>query len=234
MSSTNVKEQPAEIASTPHPPAPAFPDVIRAVIQRIRRDKILLGLIIVGVLAIFVGGVCSNDEPAATKAPAKEATFAETAAATQIAAAPATPAPAALDPGLASQFVKWWLAQSMDYAAATAKPHHTEAARWMTAEAAQGFQSVFWTPAIEQEVLTGRVVAAFQPVTVQSTAINPDGSVVVSMTGTLVMQQANTAPMTQQIATDFLVKQEKRVCVFAGFTTGRKRKVLLHHTEAVA
>lgn len=214
MSSTNVKEQPAEIASTPHPTAPAFPDVIKAVIQRIKRDKILLGLIIVGVMAIFVGGVCSNDEPAATKAPPKEAaTFAETA--TPAAAAPAAPAQANLDPGLASQFVKWWLAQSMDYAAATAKPHHTEAARWMTPQAAQGFQSVFWTPAIEQEVLTGRVVAAFQPVTVQATAVNPDGSVVISMTGTLVMQTANSAPMTQQIATDFLVRQEKeglRIC----------------------
>jgi hypothetical protein len=57
-------------------------------------------------------------------------------------------------------------------------------------------------------VVTGQVVAAFQPVSVQAEAINPDGSIVVGANGTLVVQ-ANGNPMTQQLSTDFLVRRDK-------------------------
>jgi hypothetical protein len=216
MSSTNLKEQPAEIAGTQRPPAPVAQDVARLIIQRIMKDKILLGLVIVGVLLIFVGVVGSGDDPAKPSQPASQPLAAEAAkpmAAPQ-AAAPTAPV-AAVDPKLASEFVTWWISKSMDYTAATAKPHHVEATSWMTPRAAQAFLGCFWTPAIEQEIMTGHVRAFFQPVTVQAAAINPDGSVVVSLAGTLAIQTANTAPMTQQITCDFLVRQEKeglRIC----------------------
>jgi hypothetical protein len=177
-------------------------------LKKFPKKKIILGLVITGMLLIFVGVGFSADEPA-------NANKSATAPSAQV-PAPATPAPLAqpkpvadpFTPELATQFVKWWSAKSMNYTAASAKADHDEAFKWMSPEAVQAFQSCFWTPGIEQEVLMGHVGAAFQPVSVQAEAINPDGSIVVALNGTLVMQAPGTAPVTQQIAVDYLVKKD--------------------------
>jgi hypothetical protein len=85
----------------------------------------------------------------------------------------------------------------------------------MTSEAKQTFQANYWTPEIAQGVMSGQVVAAFQPVSVQAEAINPDGSVVVGASGTLVIQAAGT-PMTQQVVADFLVRKDQGGLRIAG------------------
>lgn len=170
--------------------------------KRLKANKFLLGLVIVCMLGIFVGGVCTTDDP--HKKPVKE----EDAANVPETAKTENPAPAAFTPALATDFVKWWVPQAMDYSVQTAKQNHTQAFTWMDQQAAQAFQSCFWTPDIEASILNGRVAAAFQPVTVQAEAINPDGSIVVGVTGTLVMQCVGSAPVTTQIAADFLVRKE--------------------------
>jgi len=187
------------------------------------KKKLLLGLVIVGMLLVFVGVGFSSDEPAnANKSGTPQTAQAPTAPAPVPVAKPAAPAPDALTPNLSCDFVKWWATKSMEYTPAAARASHVEAFRWMTPEAAQAFQACFWTPAIEQEILTGHVVAAFQPVSVQAEAINPDGSIVVGLTGTLVMQAAGTPPVTQQIAVDYLVSKDAqglRICNLYNRTT---------------
>ena len=174
--------------------------------ERIKQHKALFAILIVGTLALFVGGMCWNDEPSTSKkTEEKAAAPPQQASSSQPQAAP--PAQT-LDGPLASQFVRWWISEAMDYSPNSAKPNHADALRWMDPQAAQGFQSCFWTPTIEQQVLSGQVSAAFQAVSVQAQAINPDGTIVVGVTGSLVMQSANAAPVTEQIVTDFLVKQE--------------------------
>ncbi len=210
MSVSNLENEPVNAPGNQMPPPQPGPqDVVRLLLQRLLKDKILLGLIIVGVLTIFVGVAFTGDDPKANKA-------------TPIAAAPLPVAPiaagasgglpaqdAGLTPELATKFVTWWLQKAMDYSLATGKASHQEAFGWMTPQTVQAFQTGYWTPEIESAVVTGKVTAAFQPVSVQAQFINPDGSIVVAMSGALVMQQAGTQTATQQLSADFLVKQEK-------------------------
>lgn len=218
-------------------PSPAMiQEVIRALFLKIMQDKILLGLVIVGVLAVFVGGMAlpddddpkkdhpggggavldspnPNAQPVNGVVPSGQAMPATMGAAATptlapLGAAPALENPNAVKPDLAVEFVKWWIGGSMDYTAKTADPSHQEAFKWMTPEAQQAFQTHFWSPEIASGITSGQVQAAFQPISVQAQAVNPDGSVVVALTGTLVMQ-AGGSPQTHQIVTDFLITKQE-------------------------
>jgi hypothetical protein len=176
-------------------------ELIRTVIQKILQDKILLGLVIVAILGIFVGGMTMGDDDK-SDASKKNATAAtEKGAQPQQVLSP-------LNPTLAADFVRWWLGSAMDYNASSAQQSHNQAFSWMTVDAARAFQANFWTPQIAEAVASGRLVAGFQPVDVQAQAINPDGSVVVGVAGTMIIQ-ANGQPAPQPFSACFLVRQEK-------------------------
>jgi hypothetical protein len=171
------------------------------VLKRLAADKFIVGLLLAGMMIIFVGCLTSQDQSEQKKA---EATRVATIAPTALPAAPQI----ILEPQLATDFVKWWLTVGMDYQPNSAKKSHTEAFQWMTPEALATFQSNFWTPEIANGVLSGQTAAAYQPASVQAEAINPDGTVVVSTSGTLVVQ-STAGPMSRQIAVDYLVRKDK-------------------------
>jgi len=183
-------------------------DIIRATVQRILHDKLLLGLVIVGILSIFVGGFATSDDKPANKAQkeASEQSSSDGKGATEV---------SKLDPSLATDFVKWWMKGAMDYSAASAAANHEAAFRWMTPEAMQSFQQSLWTTDTATGVAQGLYVAAFQPVSVQAAAINPDGSVVVTLSGTLVTQSSGR-PFSQQLQMDLLVRKESDGLRIAG------------------
>ena len=195
-------------------------DIIRAVIQRIFRDKIVLGLVIIGVLSIFMmnshGGERTSELPP-EKQQAHEQAIAAQGNEPENQAKKASSGESAkkseageegpLEPTLACNFIKWWLGGAMDYHRETAQKNHEEAFHWMSKEAHEAFQSAFWSDQVAQGVASGGIIAAFQPITVEAEAVNPDGSVVVLVKGTLVMQLSGQ-PSTQPIETDFLVKKE--------------------------
>src|SRR5262249_14798335 len=108
----------------------------------------------------------------------------------------------------ASEFVQWWMTNSMNYQQQNAAQSHSTAFQWMTPEAKAIFQSQFWTPEMAEGVATGRMCGAYQPASCQAVALNPDGTVVISTTGTLAVQQSNGIPNTRQIAVDYLVRKE--------------------------
>lgn len=205
----------AQKSRSPH----MIQDFLRLVITRVLQDKILLGLLIVGVLGIVVSGMNSQEEPPLKQQAAGTAGINETTAAsrdglTQNQDDQSTQEQNAqvdaskLKPELACEFVKWWAGSAMDYSAGSAARNHKEAFRWMTAEAAGTFQTYFWSPAISSGITSGRLIAAFQPIAVRAEAINPDGSIVVGLSGTLVLQ-SNGRPITEPILADFLVRQEQ-------------------------
>lgn len=202
-------------------------DIIRAIIQRIFRDKILLGLLIIGILAVFMTGTQSSSEKSSQSAPesmggpgpakaaradsqmsSKDQTKnPESANQGQMAAAPTN----SLKPAEAVDFMNWWLGYAMDYQAQSAEKNRTKAMGWMTPEAADTFKSSFWTPEIQQGISNGSIVAAFSPSSVQATALNPDGTIVVHVKGTLVRQMAGqTSPSTELLLTDYLIKKEEQ------------------------
>lgn len=212
-------------------PTPAMiQEIIRAIITRIMQDKILMGLVILGVLAVFVvPNVGSDEKPAghgsnAGNTPAESAHAvgqgqgAGTTAQSPEAAAPgaAAPNPNQVDPKLAEDFVKFWMGGAMDYNTTSAANSHKEAAKWMTPEAEQAFTSNFWSPEIANGIASGQLRGAFQPISVQPQALNPDGSIVVAMTGTLVLQQSTVRPVTHQIVMDLLVRKETDSLRIAG------------------
>ncbi len=122
MSVSNLENEPVNAPGNQMPPPQPGPqDVVRLLLQRLLKDKILLGLIIVGVLTIFVGVAFTNDDPKANKAtpiePLPQATAPIPAGAGAAGVAPTQPA--GLTPELATKFVTWWLQKAMDYSLAT-------------------------------------------------------------------------------------------------------------------
>lgn len=122
-----------------------------------------------------------------------------------------------LTPNLAGEFVRWWLTKGMDYKQASAAASHKEAFGWALPDATNVFEQLFWGDHIKQGIATGTIAADFQPISVTPLAINPDGSVVVTVVGTLCMQQTGQMPASQQLTMDFLVKKGTDGCRIAGF-----------------
>jgi hypothetical protein len=161
-------------------------------------------------LGIFVGGFATSDE-----APESIKRLQSKASGNSAGAGHEDKTSAKMDPPLATDFVKWWMSGAMDYSANSAAKNHEAAFRWMTPEAVQTFQSSLWTPNVADGVAHGRIIAAFQPVSVQAQAINPDGSIVVALQGTLVTQSTGR-PITQQLQMDLLVRKESEGLRIAG------------------
>lgn len=222
-------------------------DIIRALIQKVMHDKILMALIAIGIAGIFFSGAnhsekkesvqskrlgrSSADQPAipgeqgqadqggqdgeGQGQPAGQQAGQQAGQAQNIQAqtnqAQATggqqAAQAGLTPDLATQFVRWWLTQSMDYRMDTGATSHKVAAVWMLPDACNAFEQLYWGDHIKQGIASGTIVGAFQPVSVVPIATNPDGSVVVTVVGTLTMQQSGQQPASQQLTMDFLVKK---------------------------
>ena len=190
-----------------------FQDIIRLTVQKIFNDKILLGLLIVCLLGFFVGGFNNKEEPPITNKALENKD--NDSKANTIATPPAQPevikpnenfaTKVQLDPVLAVDFVKWWMKAAMDYSPQSAAQSHEAAINWMTPEAAKSFQETFWTPELAQQIASGATVGAFQPIAVVAAAINPDHSIVVSLSGTLVLHGVNQRPVANQVQIDLLV-----------------------------
>jgi hypothetical protein len=247
-------------------------DIIRALIQKIMTDKILMALIAIGIIGIFFTGVNHSEKPESVQsrrlgglpngpsgqsAPTGQAQQAEEgngqgqkaggqqantqgsqqagqgqaqggqtqgqAGGAQTSGAQAGQAQAGqaaaegLTPQLASDFVRWWISKSMDYRMDTAAASHKEAVGWMLPDAASAFEQLYWGDHIKQGISSGQIVGSFQPVSIMPLATNPDGTVVVTAVGTLVIQQSGQQPAAQQITMDFLVKKSGDGCRIAAF-----------------
>ncbi len=258
-------------------------DIIRALIQKIMTDKILMALIAIGIIGIFFTGVNHSEKPESvqsrrigglpndpggpsgqgtgTGTPAGQAqqgedgdgqgqqagsqqagqgqpqggqaggaqsssgqaAGAQTASQAQAGQGQAgqaiggQAAAEGLTPQLASDFVRWWISKSMDYRMDTAAASHKEAVGWMLPDAASAFEQLYWGDHIKQGISSGQIVGSFQPVSITPLATNPDGTVVVTVVGTLVIQQSGQQPAAQQITMDFLVKKSGDGCRIAAF-----------------
>ena len=265
-------------------------DIIRALIQKIMTDKILMALIAIGIIGIFFTGVNHTEKPESVQSrrlgglpndpsgqggPAGQAQQDEDGdgqgqqagsqqanqqagqgkaqggqAQGQAGGAPATGAQAGsqaqagqgqagqanggqaaaegLTPQLASDFVRWWISKSMDYRMDTAAANHKEAVSWMLPDAASAFEQLYWGDHIKQGISSGQIVGSFQPVSITPLATNPDGTVVVTVVGTLVIQQSGQQPAAQQITMDFLVKKSGDDCRIAAFFNRAVAPVAAH------
>ncbi len=183
-----------------------FYELARAAVQRVFQDKILMGLVIVLILAIVVGGFGGSGSERGERTSERTA---PTGGPRQANGSQANPETAAgTTPQLATDFIKWWLTGAMDLNGATAQKSHSDAIAWMTPETVQAFQANFWPPELAEGIASGRVMASFTPSSVQAVAANPDGSVVVTAMGSLMMQSGQQPAMHQFVA-DFLVRKDK-------------------------
>jgi hypothetical protein len=181
-------------------------ELVRTVVQKILQDKILLALVVIAIVGLFVGGVAIEEK--------QEHEQAKTAQGPAPAQGPVQAGD--LTPEVASDFIKFWIGGAMDYNAATAQENHKLALAWMTPEAARGFMSSLWTPETASAVVGGQTVATFQPVSVQPAAVNPDGSVVVTVGGNFLIQGPGQPASQQQFLEDFLVRRTKEGLRVAG------------------
>ncbi|MGD9684213.1 MAG: hypothetical protein AB7W16_23865 [Candidatus Obscuribacterales bacterium] len=202
-------------------------DILRAIIQRIFRDKILMGLVIIGVLAVFMTGKdgttehgkkldAGEEELNMANAPGapgqhqnQNQNQIQNQAKDQEQALASKKQPERLSPGHAADFVTWWIGNAFQYEPGEARKAHEEAFGWMTEEAKRAFEVEFWNDGMAQGIERGDVVAAFHPYAVQAHAVNPDGSVVVVMSATMVTQLRSGQEVNKNLQTDFLVTQNQ-------------------------
>jgi hypothetical protein len=167
-------------------------EAIRAIIRKIFQDKLIFALVLVSIMAVFFSGVKLQDGGSNSTT---ETTTTTTTAALK---------PGALQPSLAVDFIKWWLAKAFDCNPQTANQSHQEAGGWMTPAAINTYNSVFWSSPLAKGVMTGQIQAQFVPQTIIAVAANPDGSVVVGVRADV--QYTNGGPpVTEKLRTDFLV-----------------------------
>lgn len=180
-------------AKTQRNPAVIY-DLVRAIVQKVLQDKILMGLVVIGILAIFMGTSSMRDESASKSGEHEQAVE------------PAKEQSSELDPALATQFLNWWMPNAFDYAPSTAIHSHQQAFAWMTADAQRSFQTAFWTSEVAAGIASGKISASFSPAKIQAEAVNPDGSVVVGVSGMFTMQNGGPV-LNQQLQTDFLIRK---------------------------
>ncbi len=194
-----------------------FQTIVRETIRKILGDKILLGLLIVCLLGVFVGGFSINRDQRGTKEdggqPEQQQ---EEPTSNKNNSLVSNYKGGKLTPDLAVAFVKWWIRQSMDFTPNSAAQSHQAADHWMTPGAAKSFDAAFWNPQLANQVTSGSTVGAFQPISVVAKAINPDGSLVVNVTGTLVLQMGSR-PSSHQIQMDVLVCKDSTGLRVSGF-----------------
>lgn len=211
-------------------------DIIRAILEKVLRDKLILGLIIIGILGIFVTGankdpgkdrLVSNQEEEAASGQKSIQGQGQAPGQGQALAGPGeqrpggqkqpgqgaqTPAPAAETPqqtaSIACEFIKWWLTKAMDYQQTTAVAAHKEALSWMKPPATQAFVQLFWSDELAAQVESGARTGSFQTSMVSPLAVNPDGSIPIRAIGVLVLQDTGYPPKSQPLELNFLVKKE--------------------------
>lgn len=190
-----------------------FVEICRAIIQKVMQDKILLGLVALGIIAAFVAGTGHDvkEEPAVSAEQAEVAVKngdAQNANGEKLDETEENGE--MLTPKLASEFVKWWMQGSMDFSPTTAHKSHIEAHKWMTSNAAGEFEKIFWSPDRSRDILNGNITMSFQPISVEPIAVNQDKSIVVAVKGILVSNglHPNTqGPVKEQIETDYLIRR---------------------------
>lgn len=209
-------------------------EIIRAILEKVLRDKIFLSLIAIGILAVFFtgantggehkgrlvsndarGNAGAQDEVPEAKGPNQAQPHLRTMTANgqpqeappaqQATAAPAQPT---ADAAEACQFVRWWLSESMNFQPATAAASHKNALGFAKPAAAQVFVQQYWSPELAQAVTSGTKVGSLELSQVIPLAVNPDGSVVIKCLGVLSMQDVGNPPLTQNLEFNFLVKKE--------------------------
>lgn len=170
-----------------------------------------MGLCILLVLGVVFGLVgVSVDDKKTAQGPPQAGTAAHAQAQGAGAGAAQVPAvsPTAVDPKLATEFVQWWLGSALDYSKGKAAANRKVACEWLEASIVENYMNAFWQPQMVQGIDSGQIVAAFQPVSIQPVAVNPDGSVVVSVKGTFAQQVNGAHPEQKVILTDLLVRKD--------------------------
>src|ERR1700739_3115082 len=131
-------------------------ELIRAFVQRVLQDKILLGLVVLGVVAMVVSMFGWDGKE---KSASKDGGDQKLAGPPPSDEHPTDNAQNAVDPKTAKDFIVFWLSKSMDYDAKTAQKSHLEAAHWMTPDAIHEFEQSIWRPEPAQGVMSGKGVA---------------------------------------------------------------------------
>lgn len=167
-------------------------EAVKATIQKIFRNKLILALVLVGIVAAFFSGIKLQDGSSSTSSTTTETV------------SDSSTNPNAVQPALAVDFVKWWIPKAFDCQPQTATQNHQEASGWMTPQAITSYNNVFWNSQLAKGIMTGIIQAQFTPTGVVALAANPDGSVVVGMTAN-VQYTNGGVPVNEKLRTDFLI-----------------------------
>ena len=105
---------------------------------------------------------------------------------------------------------------ALDYSV-NAAASHKKAMGYAKPQVVKTFSQSFYTQEVMQGIANSTLAGSFEPATVQAVAVNPDGSIVVTVIGTLSMQSSGSQPMSQSLVMDFSVAREAGGVRMIGF-----------------
>ncbi len=134
---------------------------------------------------------------------------------------PGPPPPNAADmvqPNAATEIVKGFLPLAWDFSSSSAQNSQTSAMNLMTPECAQNYQTSVWTPEVAQGILGSGIKSNFSQTMVAAGPNLQDGSIEVTVRGTLDMTLPGEAPTSKPCNYLYLVKKVNGQLKIAGIS----------------
>lgn len=203
-------------------------------------EKYRLTLIMVGVAGIMAGmffTMLLMPTPQPTRRRAQPAYMshpditgqAQAPGSTQRAASPSVPTPAptptnpnAVLPEEAQSLINSWLPYAWDLSAGTAKASQEKAMSYMTDQAKVAYKQNIWTDEIAKQIDEAGVQSTFKPHEIKVGSMQPDGSIVVFVTGEQVLSVPQKGSTSRVVSLEYLIRKVRGQLRIAGISEGSK------------
>jgi hypothetical protein len=125
------------------------------------------------------------------------------------------------DPLAALNLVQEWLPLAWDLSAGSAADSQEKAITYMTDECAQAYRQNVWTQSMSKQIDASGIKSSFSANRVAAGHMLPDGSVVITVEGSQVLNVPRKGPRTRKVKLEYLVKNTADGLRIAGISDAK-------------
>lgn len=115
--------------------------------------------------------------------------------------------PQVSDAQAAQDFVRNFVTYSFNMNSNAASASQAQAMAMMDSETAKAYRNNVWTPDLEQLVTTSNLTSQFNITSISSGQQNPDGSIVIFMNGTQILNSPASGQQQKPVSVEYLVQR---------------------------
>lgn len=130
--------------------------------------------------------------------------------------------PNAVSPAEAQSLIDSWLPYAWDLSAGTAKASQEKAMSYMTEQAKAAYKQNIWTDEIAKQIEEAGVQSTFKPHEIKVGSMQPDGSIVVFVTGEQVLSVPQKGSTSRMVSLEYLIRKVGGQLRIAGISEGSK------------